>query len=325
MTRAVVVRAFGGPETLEVSAGPARAPGQGEVRVRVRSAAVNFRDVQQRRGLAAGTTLPFTPGSDFSGEVVELGPGVESVTRGQRVVGAALSGAYAQEVVAPAAMVMPVPDGLSFDQAAILPVAGLSASFLCTVAGLRSGATAVVHAAAGGLGCFLSGVLAVAGARIIGLTSTPAKEIVARAAGCEHTVNYRCHDPVPAVKRLTDGVGADIVFDSVGGPNFARSFEMVRNEGTVILCGRSAGEPDLGAVYPQLIAARRNLALRDFYLGTQLLDHLDQIPQRVSALAGHVRDGAITVPITTCALDDVRHAHHVLESGSSSGKIVLHP
>jgi NADPH2:quinone reductase len=267
------------------------------------------------------------PGSDFAGDVVAVGDGVEAPRVGDRVFGAVADGAYAADVVVPAALALPLPDDADYDAGAIVPVAGLSASFLVSGAGvhLREGATAVTYAAAGGLGCFLGGLLAARGVRSIGLTSTRAKAEVARRAGHAEVVLYPDVDPVEAVKDLTDGRGVDVVFDSVGGPAFARSFRMLRNEGTVVLCGRAAGEPDLAGAYADFVEVRRNLGLREFFLMTHILDHLDEVPGRAADLVAALRSGAVRVPITAFPLAEVARAHQLIEAGATVGKVVLHP
>ncbi len=323
--RAVVVAAHGGPDVLELVRVPAPPLGPDEVRVRVRSIGLNFRDVKLRTGPSADVVVPFTPGSDFAGDIVEVGAEVASIRTGDRVFGVTTHGAYAEEVVTPAVMVMPIPDGAEYDTATILPVAGLSASFLLSTAGVEKGQTAVTYAAAGGLGCFLGGLLAAAGVQSIGITSSGDKAAVARAAGHDEIINYRDTDPVRAVKDLTDSSGADVVFDSVAGPGFGRSFRMLSNHGTVVLCGRSAGDPDLSAVGPDFLGVRRNLALREFYLSTHIFDHLGEVPDRLDELATGLRDRRLNVPITTFALDDVRRAHELLGAGATVGKLILHP
>jgi NADPH2:quinone reductase len=321
--RAVVIHQPGGTEQLRIEAVPRGLVGPGDARVAIEAISVNFRDVQQRRGLAPGQRFPCVPGSDFAGTVMEIGSNVETLAPGDPVFGLVLDGAYAEEIVVPAAMLLPLPDGLDAQTACILPVAGLSASFLLSVAGLEPGATAVTFAPAGGLGCFLGGLLNTVGVRSIGLTSSADKVRAATAAGHLVAVNYRDVDSVTAVLEATEGRGADVVFNSVGGPDFARSFDMCRNEGTVILCGRAAGPPDLVDLGEHLIDVRRNLALREFYLATHVFDHLDEIPRRFQSLAEAARDGQVRVPITTYDFDDVGAAHELLESAASIGKIVL--
>ncbi|WP_433599216.1 quinone oxidoreductase family protein [Nocardia sp. CA-135953] len=320
----MTVQRLGGPDVLELTEAPVPEPGPGMVRVAVRAIALNFRDVQQRRP-TTGTPCPFIPGSDFAGEVVALGPGVRSLRLGQRVVGVVLSGAYADQLVASADALLPIPDEVGDAEAAVLPVAGLSASFLCTIANLPGGATVVTYAAAGGLGCFLGGCLAAAGIRSIGLTSTPAKAEIADKAGHAEVIVYRDVDPVAAVRELTDGRGVDAVFDSVAGPEFDRSFRMAADGGLVVLCGRAAGEPDLGRLAHDFIGARRNLALREFYLASHLDAHLDELPVRLAELMAGMSSRRFHVPITEFPLDDVRRAHELLESGVTTGKLVLRP
>ena len=213
--KAVVVANPGGVDRLEIREIPLRGVGPGDVRVSVRSIALNFRDLQQRRGVAAGSVYPLIPGSDFAGIVAEVGAQVEDFEPGDHVYGLVLDGAYAEEVVLPAAMLLRIPDGLDFATASILPVAGLSASFLLSVADLVDGASVVTFAAAGGLGCFLGGLLHRAGIRSIGLTSSADKARVAAAAGHHQVVNYHDVDPVDAVLAATGGKGVDVVFNSV--------------------------------------------------------------------------------------------------------------
>ena len=270
----------------------------------MRAAALNYRDVKERRQ-PDRPSGPYVPGSDFAGDIVDLGTAVTSIAVGQRVVGIVPHGACAELVATDVSMVVPIPDGLDFAHASTIPVAGLSASFLMSTARLQPDAIVVTHAAAGGLGCYLGGLLRAAGVLTIGLTSTPAKEEVARRAGHNHVVLYPEVDPVAAIHDITDGRGADIVFDSVAGAGFTRSFRMLASEGAVVLCGRSAGEPDLATVTGDLIGVRRNRGLRDFFLQTHLLDHLDQVPERITHLAHALQDATIAVPVAIHPLGDI--------------------
>ena len=322
---AVVADHPGGLDVLHLHHVPLPVAGPGQVRVAVRSAGINFHDVQQRRGTGPDSRFPLIPGIDFAGVVVEVGEAVEGLGAGQAVFGLApAGGAYAQQAVVPAAAVRPIPDGVGFDEAAALPVAGLSASFLLRVSELRPGMTAAVFAAAGGLGCFLGGLLTVAGVRSIGITSSPAKAKIAEAAGHSDVIDYRAEDPVEAVRERTGGAGVDVVFDSVAGPEFARSFRMLRDGGTVICCGRAGGPPDLADVTDAVIGSRRNLGLRDFFLSTYLPAHVDELADRLDTLAEAMRSEQLRIPIRAFELGDAARAHALIESGSSVGKIVLH-
>ena len=322
---AAVVTGAGDVDVLDIVEIDLPRVGPADVLVRVDAAALNFRDTKQRRDPPPTVVHPYVPGSDFAGTVVAVGDAVTARSVGDRVVGAAHEGACARYIAVHEAMVMPVPGGITPQQAATLPVSGLTASFLMSVADLRPGSVGVVHAAAGGLGCYLGGLLTAAGIRALGLTSSPTKIEVARAAGFADVVNYTEADPVAEVLRLTRGRGADVVFDSIAGPRFARSFAMLANEGTAILCGRSAGDPDLATITDELVEVRRNRALREFYLNTHIMDHLDQIPQRIAELGRLVADGTVKVPITTYPLTEIRDAHHALEQGGTVGKLIVVP
>jgi NADPH2:quinone reductase len=324
MPRAVVVREHGGPEVLSIEDRPSQPCGPGDVRVAVRSIAVNFRDVHVRRTPNPDEPPPIVPGSDLAGDVLEVGADVQGLAVGDQVAVMTLAGAYATEVVVPAPFAIPLPAGTNPDHAASSLVAGLTASFIVSHVGLESGQTAAVWAAAGGVGAFLGGVLRAAGVRPIGITSSAEKVEVARASGFDEVVSYREADAVEAVHGLTGGRGVDAVFDGVAGPDFDRSFRMAADEGTVVLHGRAAGEPDLSQL-PSFVAGQRNLTLWAFFLGTYVFGHLEEVPSRLASLVQGQTDGSIVVPITAYPLDQVAQAHAELESGRSTGKLVLHP
>ena len=220
-------------------------------------------------------------------------------------------------------MLFVLPEGLSFEQGAALPVSGLSASFLVSQLALSPGEYVATYAAAGGLGCYLGGLWAAEGVHSIGLTSSPHKAALATLAGYADTVDYTGGRTVAAVRERSENLGVHGVVDSVGGPKFADSFRILRNGGTVVLCGTSAGEPSLAEATLELLASRRNLALREFYLVNHIFEHFNELPSRVAQLLVLLQSGRLHVPITNSAFEDVIAAHAALESGLTTGKLVL--
>jgi NADPH2:quinone reductase len=325
MMRAVTVERTGDTITTSVQDVPTPACTPGTVRVGVRAIGVNFRDVHEADdGPEAGKDRGVL-GTDFAGEVLEVGEGVTEVAVGDRVFGAVVEGAYAEEVLTIPAMLFSIPDEWSFATAAALPVSGLTASFALTDLHVTSGDTVVSYAAAGGLGCALGAVLSDAGVRSIGLVSSSEKAEIALAAGHAEVINYRQEDPVEAVRRLTGGVGAAGVVDSVCGPNFGQSFRMLRDGGTVLLCGHSAGDAPESAFREDFLGSRRNLALREFYLVTHVFGSFGEMPDRMGHLVALTSSGKLNLPIESVGLDEFAHAHDRLRAGVSVGKFVLVP
>ncbi len=319
--RAIVVRGTGPSARLELADVASPALGAGQVRVAVRACGVNFRDVHSYEE-SAGEGSASIPGTDFSGVVTELGEGVNEFDLGQRVFGAVLDSAYADEVVTVPTLLFALPDSMSFAQGAALPVSGLSASYLVSEAALSPGEVGVSYAAAGGLGCFVGALWHRRGVQSIGLVSTSAKADVALAMGHSDVVNYKTTDPVEEVRRLSGG-GAHAVIDSVGGPQFANSFKMLRNGGTVILCGTSAGEPDIVRAAGEFLGSRRNLALREFYLVTHIFDHFNEVAGRVSELLELFTVHGFDPPIAEFEMADFQRALDLLGEGSTVGKLVI--
>jgi len=323
--KAIQVSALGGPEVLQLVELPEPAPGPGQIRVANRAIAINFHDVGSRRHGEPGLSLPFVPGTDFAGEVDAVGEGVTTWRIGDRVLCIHFHGAYAEKSLAMTPLAVLVPEGVSFEQAACCPVAGLTAYFLRK--DLRVGPETVVlgHAAAGSVGCFLGGLLREAGATSIGLVSSAAKAEVAQRAGWTHVVDYRAKDVRSAVRELTGGRGVDVVFDSVAGPRFAQSFELCAPEGTVVLFGRAAGDPPPDALMETFLQSGRNLGLRTYFLGTTIANRLAEIPAAYATLFDGLRSGRIELPIETLPLAAAADAHARLESQRTVGKLVLLP
>jgi NADPH2:quinone reductase len=323
--KAIHVTATGGPEVLQLVDVPEPVPTAGTLRIANRAVAINFHDIQSRRHGEAGLSHPFIPGTDFAGTVDAIGDGVEGFAIGDRVLGIQVHGAYAEKTLVPTLIATRIPDGVSFEQAASCPVAGLTSYFLVRDNGVRDGTAVVVHAAAGSVGCFVGALLRDAGALSIGLVSTDEKAETARRAGYRHAINYRKEDVVTRVREITGGRGADLVLDSVAGPKMAQTFEILRPGGTAVLFGRAAGDPPPAAILETFLGASRNLGLRTYFLGTTLATELGRIPEAYAALFELFRRGAIHLPIERLPLADAARAHARIESQATMGKIVLVP
>jgi NADPH2:quinone reductase len=323
--RAIHVTAAGGPEVMKPVEIPAPEPGPGQLRLRNRAIAVNFHDIQSRRHGEPGLAHPYVPGTDFAGEVDAIGPGVTGFAPGERVLGIAVHGAYAEQALVPAAIAARIPADVAFEEAAACPVAGLTAWFLMRDGGVREGTVVVAHAAAGSVGCFLGALLRESGALGIGLVSSAAKGEVALRAGFREVVDYRREDPVARVRALTGGRGADLVLDSVAGPRFAASFEMAAAGGTVVLYGHAAGEPPAAALQQSFLAAGRNLGLRTYFLGTTIATSLPRIAGAYRELFGLFQRRVIQLPLERLPLERAAEAHARIESQASVGKLVLVP
>jgi len=323
--QAVQMTRIGGPEVLRVVDVPEPQAEPGFVRVRNRAIGVNFHDINTRRGDEPDVELPAILGTDFAGIIDAVGEGVEHIKVGDRILGINMGGAYAEAALAMGAVAIPIPAGLSFEQAAACPVAGLTAYFLThQVVPVTSGMTVVAHAAAGSVGCFMGGLLRQLGATGIGLVSSDEKAEVARRAGYTHVVNYRKEDPVARVRQLTAGEGAQVVYDSVAGPQFQRSFDMIAIDGSVILFGHAAGDPPPESLRYWLKSGR-NLGLRTYFLGATMQAHLEMIPAAYDHLFRALMSGAIYLPIETMPLVDAAKAHARIEQQQTVGKVILVP
>lgn len=323
--KAIHVTGQGGPEVMRLVDVPEPEPGPGWLRITNHAVAINFHDVQSRKHGEAGLPAPYVPGTDFAGTIDAIGPGVEGFVLGERILGIHVHGAYAEKTLVPAFLATRIPDGVAYEEAASCPVAGLTAFFLTHDNRVTGGTAVVAHAAAGSVGCFLGALLRQAGALSIGLVSSAAKAEVARAAGFRHVIDYRREDVLARVRELTGGQGADLVLDSVAGPAMARSFEMLRPGGTVVLFGRAAGDPPPQAILETFLASGRNLGLRTYFLGTTLANELPRIPGAYAALFDLFERRAITLPIERLPLAAAADAHARLEGQQTVGKLVLLP
>ena len=220
MSNAIYVRETGGPEKLLWESHDPGAPGPGQVRVKLEAAGLNFIDVYFRSGQYP-RPLPFILGLEGAGVIDALGPDAAGFAEGDRVAWAAVPGAYAESLLAPTAALIPIPEDVDSDVAAAAMLQGMTSHYLMTASyPVAAGDTALVHAAAGGVGLLLIQMLKAAGATVIGTCSTEDKEKLARGAGADHVVRYDQTDFAPRVREITDGQGVDVVYDSVGPRTF---------------------------------------------------------------------------------------------------------
>jgi len=323
MTHAIRIHETGGPEVMKWESHDPGDPGAGQVRVEVAAVGVNFIDVYFRTGLYP-RPLPFVSGLEGSGVVQALGPGVDGLSVGDRVAWSAVPGSYAEVLLAPALSLVKVPDGVANDVAAASMLQGMTAHYL--VDGCRStakGDTALVHAAAGGVGLLLIQMLKHAGARVIGTCSTAEKEDLARGAGADEVIRYDQIEFAPKVRELTEGIGVDVVYDSVGQSTFEGSLSSLRPRGILCLYGQSSG------VVPPFDLGRLN-AMGSLFVTRPSLAHYtatrEELERRAGEVLGSVAAGKLSVRIgARFALSDAASAHAALEGRQTTGKVLLVP
>lgn len=322
--RAVLVERPGGPEVLQVVEVPTPEPGPGQVRIDVEACGVNFLDVYERSGKYE-KQLPFIAGSEGCGVVTALGGGVDTVTIGDRVAWAMVAGGgYAEQVVLPADRVAPVPDAVQPEQAAAVMLQGMTAHYLTeSTFPVRAGQTALVHAAAGGLGLLLTQILVGKGVRVIGTASTDAKAELAREAGASDVIDYTDQDVAEEVRRLTDGRGVDVVYDGVGKTTFDASIDSLARRGTMVLVGAASGP--VPPVDPQTLNKKGSLFLTRPTLAHHIADR-EELLERAGAVLGQVADGRLEVRIGgRYPLAEAARAHEDLVGRRSTGKLLIVP
>lgn len=322
--KGIRVNEYGGPEALCYEDLPLPEPGPGEARVRVSAAGVNFIDVYQRTGAYTGE-LPFTPGLEGSGEVDAVGEGVESLSAGDFVAFAMSPGAYAEHVCVPAWKLVPVNVTMVEARvAAAVMLQGMTAHYLShSTFPLREGHTALVHAAAGGVGLLLVQLAKMRGARVIGTVGTEEKAQLARSAGADEVILYEEEDFAARARELTGGEGVDVVYDSVGKATFEGSLDSLRSRGYLVLYGQSSGPvPPLDL---QRLNAKGGLFVTRPSLAQYAADR-EELMWRAESLFSWIGQGNLDVRIGGAYhLEDAAQAHRDLESRATTGKLILLP
>ncbi|MFN0171949.1 MAG: quinone oxidoreductase family protein [Bryobacteraceae bacterium] len=321
--RAIQVSVCGSPEVMKVADLPVPVPGPAQALVKIAASGVNYIDVYFRSGLYKAD-VPMPLGMEGAGTVEAVGEGVTALKAGDRVAYAMSRGSYSEYAVVPAWQLVPVPDGVTLETAAASMLQGMTAHYLThSTFPLSAGQTALVHAAAGGAGLLIVQMAKARGARVIGTVSTEAKAASARRAGCDEVILYTQQDFEVESRRLTDGKGVDVIYDSVGATTFLKGLNSIRPRGMMVLFGQSSGPVapvDLNILNPKgsLYVTRPSLA---HYAANR-----EEVLWRAGEVLDGVRSGAISIHVDkTYTLQEAPQAHRDLEGRKSSGKLLLVP
>ena len=322
--KAIEVTAFGDNDVIEVSDHDVPEPGPGQVRVEVKAAGINFADIMQRRGhYEGGPEPPYVAGMEVAGVVDAIGEGADREV-GDRVMGFAEGGAFAEYALASAGGLLDAPEGMSFAEAAGVPVQFLTAhNCLFEWGGLEEGERVLVHAAAGGVGTAAVQLASNAGAEVFGTASTREKLDLAVELGCDHPINYTEVDFVEEVEEITDGENLDLVLDGIGGETSSESLDALREFGRIVCYGAASGMPgqlDTGELL------FNNYTVYGYHLGRGMV----KAPERVLSAVGPLNEGLASGDLEVIVghefdLGDAAEALQFIEDRKSSGKVVLKP
>ena len=321
--QAIQISNNGGPEVLVPTDVPQPSPGQGEALVAVEAAGVNFIDVYFREGRYPAT-LPFIPGQEAAGTVVSVGADVTTVNPGDRVAWCGVPGTYAEFAVAPAARLVPIPEQVSFQEAAAAILQGMTAHYLTHSAyPIKSGDLVLIQAGAGGTGLLLTQMAKKLGATVFTTVSTEEKAALSREAGADEVLIYTKVDFAAEVKRLTQGAGLAAVYDSVGKSTFEQSLTCLRPRGTLVLFGGASG------AVPPFDLIRLSTMGSLFVTRPSLKDYVAsraELEQRAGDVFRWIGDGTLKLRIEhTWPLREAADAHRALESRKTTGKVLLLP
>jgi NADPH:quinone reductase len=319
--RAVIGSRHGGPEVLQIGEVAPPEPGPGQLLVDVAAAGVNYMDIYQREGRPpyASAALPYVPGAEGAGTVAAVGPEVSDFAVGNRVAWTQGPGSYAEQVAVPAALAVPVPDGMGLSVAAAVMLQGMTAHYLChSTYPVAQGDPVVVHAAAGGVGLLLTQMIAMRGGVSIATTSTTAKAVLAEQAGADYVTDY--DDFAGVARGVTGGAGVAAVYDGVGRDTFDASLASLRRRGTLVLFGASSG------AVPPFDPQRLQEAGSVYLTRPTLRDHIlaaDELRRRAGDLFGWLADGLAVRVHERYPLAEAARAHEDLQGRRTTGKLLL--
>jgi NADPH2:quinone reductase len=325
--KAVQFKQTGSWDVLKYNEVETPSPEPSQVRVKTAAISVNFADIMLRKGIyLEKPPFPAVPGLECSGTIDAIGKNVKGLKTGQPVIVFGPN-CYAEYVLAERAQVVPVPDGIDLDDAAALTVTYLTAyHMLHSIAGIQKGQTALVYAAAGGVGTAVIQLSKPAGFTVIGLTSTNEKSDFAQSQGADYSINYRREDVTDRVKEITRGMGVDLILNSVAGNTFARDFEVLAPLGQIIWFGFAAGAPEKNLTDLLQTGFRKSVGIRTFVIYSIAQMHPDKMRQSYEVLFRYLKEGIVKPHIhERIPLEDAPRAHRMLESGAVTGKLILKP
>lgn len=319
--RAVRIHDTGGPEMLRIESIPVPRPRADEALVRLEASGVNFVDVYKRSGLYE-IPLPATLGEEGAGTVVAVGENVHEVRTGDRVAWASVLGSYAEYAVVPARKLVPLPADLPARVGAAVMLQGMTAHYLATSTWpLREGDRCLVHAAAGGVGLLLVQIAKRRGAWVVGTAGSDEKAALARAAGADEVIVYTRDDFAGEVRRLTEGRGVQVIYDSVGRSTFLPGLDVLAPRGMMVLFGQSSGP--VAPLDPQILNRKGSLFLTRPTLGHYVATR-DELLWRARELFTWIAAGELQVRIgAEFPLSEAAEAHRALEGRRTTGKVVL--
>jgi NADPH2:quinone reductase len=321
--KAIQVQKTGGPEVLTLVDLPVPKPKANEAVVKIAASGVNFIDVYFREGRYPAA-LPFTDGQEAAGTVTEVGSDVKRVRVGDRVAYSNVMGTYAEYAAVPADRLVHVPDKITDQQAAAAMLQGMTAHYLInTTYPLKKGETALIHAAAGGVGLLLVQMAKNIGAHVIGTAGTEEKAKLAREAGADEVSVYASQDFEAETKRLTGGKGVHVVYDGVGKSTFEKGLNVLRPRGYMVLFGGASGP--VPAFDPIVLSQKGSL----FLTRPSLIHYValrEELEQRSGDVFAMIAAGKLKLRISqTYKLEEVQQAHRDLEGRKTTGKILLVP
>ena len=322
MSNVVRIRQVGGPEVLRWEDVDVGNPEAGQALIRQTAAGLNYIDTYHRTGLYPVASLPVVLGMEGAGVVEAVGQGVREVSVGDRVAYCMAIGGYAERRLVQARVLVRLPDGISDEQGAAMMLKGCTAQYLLRrTYTVKPGETILIHAAAGGVGLIACQWAKLLGATVIGTVGSPDKAAVAKAHGCDHTINYKTEHFVERVQEITNGAGVPVVYDSVGKDTFTASLDCLRPRGLMVSFGESSGaippfSPGVLATKGSLFLTRPTLAT---YTGTR-----EELVATANQLFDVVLKGAVKIEVNqTYPLNQAAQAHRDLESRKTTGSTLF--